>query len=253
MYEEKITIIIVTYNAYPFVKSCLESVFAYTNPKHQIVVVDNYSNKKTRDFLIDLERKEKINLILNSSNKLWSPANNQGLKISDEDSQFCLLLNSDVEILKDNWILELQKPMKYKSIGITGTQHNFVPIQPTYCAVDGCCFMFRKSLLNKIGFLDEKFPWNGAGFVFTVAAWEKGSYYFHVNDSSLIIHYGKQSRIENKIQLNNTKVNVNSVIQNYNLIPKYDFYAYLKYRFGLFDINKYISSIRENNNPSQQP
>ena len=69
MHEEKITIIIVTYNAYPFVKSCLGSVFTYTNPKHQIVVVDNYSNKKTRDFLIDLEKKEKINLILNSSNK----------------------------------------------------------------------------------------------------------------------------------------------------------------------------------------
>ena len=183
---------------------------------------------------------------------MWSPANNQGLNICDEDSQFCLLLNSDVEIFKNNWISALQKPMRYKSIGITGSQYNFVPIKPTYGAVDGCCFMFRKSLLNKIGFLDEKFPWNGAGFIFTVAAWQKGFYYYYVNDSSLLVHYGKKSRIENNLQLNNTKVDLSNVIRDFNLIPEFDLYASLKYKIGLFDVNNYIDSVRKKNTCSQR-
>ena len=130
MSEGKVTIVIVTFNAYEYVKKCLESVLLYTNKKHQIVVVDNNSDSLTRNYLIELKKLKKIDLILNKSNKLWSPANNQGLNICDEDSQFCLLLNSDVEIFKNNWISALQKPMRYKSIGITGSQYNFVPIKP---------------------------------------------------------------------------------------------------------------------------
>lgn len=247
MNEEKVTIVIVTYNAFDYVKRCLKSVIENTQGTHQIIVVDNNSDKNTQDYLINLENDKKIKLVLNKSNRLWSPANNQGLKISDKDSKYCLLLNSDVEILKDNWIYELQKPMKEETIGISGTQYNFSPIKPTYGGIDGCCFMFKKILLNKIGYLDENYPWNGAGFVFIVSAWEKGWYYYHVNDPSILIHYGKKSRKDNNLNLKNISVDKYNVIREFNLVPKYDFIANLKYKLGIFNINNYFNRERNNN------
>ena len=246
MNEEKVTIVIVTYNAFDYVKRCLKSVIVNTHEIHQIIVVDNNSDKNTQDFLINLENDKKIKLVLNKSNRLWSPANNQGLKISDEDSKYCLLLNSDVEILKDSWIYELQKPMKEKTIGISGTQYNFSPIKPTYGGIDGCCFMFKKFLLNKIGYLDENYPWNGAGFIFIVSAWEKGWYYYHVNDPSILIHYGKKSRKDNNLNLKNVSVDKYDIIREFNLIPKYNFIANFKYKLGFFNINNYIKRKRNN-------
>ena len=55
MSEGKVTIVIVTFNAYEYVKKCLESVLLYTNKKHQIVVVDNNSDSLTRNYLIELK------------------------------------------------------------------------------------------------------------------------------------------------------------------------------------------------------
>ena len=43
-------------------------------------------------------------------------------------------------------------------IGQTGTKHNFQPLMPTYGALDGCCLMIRKSLLDDIGHFDETIP-----------------------------------------------------------------------------------------------
>lgn len=236
--EEKVSIIIVTYNTLNYVTKCVESVLANTDPKHEIIIVDNASEKPTRDYVSSIQEHPNIKLILNNENRLWSPANNQGLKASADDSQFCLLLNSDVEVFKPNWLEALQKPMfQYKNVGITGTQFNFVPVKPTYGAIDGCCFMIRKSLLDEIGLLDERFPWNGAGAIFTYNAWAHDWYYYHVDDPGLLIHYGKRSRISNQLQLQNQKIEKFQVMQEAGLKPEYDLFAYIQNFLNKFKVN----------------
>jgi GT2 family glycosyltransferase len=109
--EKKVSIIIVTYNALDYVKKCLESVLANTDPMHEIIVVDNHSAAPTRQYVQSLRNYPNVKLILNKENRLWSPANNQGLKASASDAKFCLLLNSDVEVFSPSWLRELQHPM----------------------------------------------------------------------------------------------------------------------------------------------
>lgn len=239
MQEEKISIVVVTYNALDYVSRCLESVLTNTDSTHEIIVVDNASDKPTRDYVISMKQHPNVRVILNNQNRLWSPANNQGITASAHDAKFCLLLNSDVEVLRSNWLEKLQEPMmKYPKVGITGTQYNFSPIKPTYGAIDGCCFLIRKQLLNEIGLLDEKYPWNGAGYVFTQKAWANGWYYYHVNDQTLLIHHGKRSRVGNQIYLQNQKVDKLEVCREMGLNPSYDFFAYALHFFKLFSINR---------------
>ncbi|MCB0686934.1 MAG: glycosyltransferase family 2 protein [Saprospiraceae bacterium] len=240
--EKKTSIIIVTYNTLDYVKKCIESVLLHTSKSHEIIIVDNASENPTKNYVQGLGNNENIKIILNNENRLWSPANNQGLKHASADSEFLLLLNSDVEVFKNNWITSLQQPMlKWSNVGITGTQYNFDPVWPTLGAIDGCCFMIRRKLVNEIGLLDERYPWNGAGSVFTYNAWKKGWLYYHIEDQTLLIHYGKRSRYSNNFQLKNQKVPKFEVLRQIGFKPKYAIIPYFKNKLGIFNINDYLN------------
>lgn len=242
--EGKTSIIIVTFNTLDYVRRCLESVLEHTLGRHEIIIVDNASEQPTRDFVIHQGRHPNVKVILNKENRLWSPANNQGILNASFDSEYLLLLNSDIEVFKDNWINSLQEPMrKWSNVGITGIQFNFDPVWPTLGAIDGCCFMIRRQLIKEIGLLDEQYPWNGAGAVFTYQAWKKGWYYYHVDDPSLLIHYGKRSRYSNNLQLKNQKVPRFSVMREIGLKPKYAVIPYLKNRMHRLNINDYLETM----------
>lgn len=236
--EEKTAIIIVTYNAYEYVKKCMESVLHLTDPNHEIIIIDNNSDYQTRDYIKSFSSNDRINIILNEENRLWLPAVNQGLKIIAEDTKYCLLLNSDIEIYKGNWVQTIQQPMlENASIGITGTHYNFLPLKPTYGAIDGCCFMFRRALIDKLGYFDENYPWNGAPFIYTALAWKLGQYFFHIKDDSILYHYGKKSRLENRTQLKNLKVDYQHVMREAGLKPSFDILAIISNKLNLFNIN----------------
>lgn len=239
--SSKVTIVIVTYNALDYVEKCIESVLQHTDPKHEILVVDNASQQPTVSYLKHKSKEGRIKLILNRENRLWSPANNQGLKAASDDSEFLLLLNSDVEIFSSTWIDEILRPFdEYANVGITGTQFNFDPVKPMLGAIDGCCFMIKKSLIEKIGYLDENYPWNGAGSVYTYNAWKNGWFYYHIDNPELLVHYGKRSRINNNIQLKNQKVDKFTVLRKLGFKPRYALLAYAKYKLGILDINRYL-------------
>ncbi len=240
--EGKTSIIIVTYNALDYVRQCLDSVLKYTAPKHEIVVVDNASDEPTRMFLQETARQHAmIRLIQNEENRLWSPGNNDGLRAMSPDSEFALLLNSDTKVLGPAWLQKLQAPFRSsQKIAVTGIQHNFVPIAPMYGAIDGCCFMFPRQLLTEVGYLDEAYPWNGSGFIFSVHAWAKGYKYYHVTDEDVLIHYGKRSRMANMTQLQNQKVDTFAVMTSAGLRPRWAPVAFLTNALGRFNANRTI-------------
>jgi GT2 family glycosyltransferase len=246
--EQKTTIIIVTFNAYNYVKKCLESVLKHTNSIHDVIIIDNKSDAKTREYVKSYSSVDRVKIILNEKNVLWCPACNQGFKQASNDTKFVVLLNSDVEIHKNDWIFKLQKPMlNNEVIGQTGTKYNFQPIKPTYGALDGCCLMIKKSLLDDIGYFDEDYPWNGAPYIFTQKAWKKGIKYFHIIDKQLITHFGRKSRLDKNIQLKNNYIDKKAIISNEGLVPVYDIYSWLLNKISIFDINKklYSKSISE--------
>ncbi len=237
--EQKTTIIIVTYNAYDYVKRCIESVIKYTSSLHDIILIDNKSDQKTRNYVKSFSSDKRFNIILNKKNILWCPACNQGFKKASSDSQFIVLLNSDIEIHRSDWLLRLQNPMLDNNIiGLTGIKYNFQPIKPTYGALDGCCLMIRKTHLDELGYFDENYPWNGAPYIFTQKAWKKGIKYYYINDQKLLTHFGKKSRLDKNIQLKNNPIDKRSIIVKEGLKPKLDIFSWILYKISFFDINK---------------
>ena len=237
--EQKTTIIIVTYNAFRYVKKCLESVLKNTRPTHDIIIIDNKSDMKTREYVKSFSKFENFKVILNDKNVLWCPACNQGFKDASPDTKFFVLLNSDVEIHDNDWIFQLQKPMlENELIGQTGTKYNFQPLMPTYGALDGCCLMIRKTLLDDIGHFNEDYPWNGAPFIFTQKAWKRGIKYYYVDEQKMVTHHGRKSRVETNTQLKNNYIDKKAVISKEGLVPDIDIYSWLLNKFSIFNINK---------------
>lgn len=149
-----VSIIVLAYNALEYVKLCINSLSSTTGVDYNVIVVDNASDKDTKKFLHQAKLCNKIDVLCNlESNRLFSKGNNVGVKISPEESDYILLLNSDVEILDPLW---LKKLIDRHKKGIT-----------TYGACvgskfpnrgDGYCFLIDRKLYEK-HWLDESFPW----------------------------------------------------------------------------------------------
>ncbi len=94
----KISVIIVSYNVYPFLDNCLRSVRqAMEGIDGEIIVVDNASVDRT-PALVRLHFPEVI-LIANEGNVGFAKANNQGISIAK--GEYVLLLNPDT-VLSEN-------------------------------------------------------------------------------------------------------------------------------------------------------
>ena len=93
--NKKISIIIPNYESLDQIKICIDSVLSNESQELlDIIVVDNNSGDEVKEYLINLESEGKIRLILNKVNYGFSYAVNQGINISEKDSDI-LLLNND--------------------------------------------------------------------------------------------------------------------------------------------------------------
>lgn len=189
-----VSIVIVTYNAPHHVRKCLADVRARTAVPFEFVIVDNASEAETRDFLRAQEGEPDVRLILNDDNRLWSAGCNQGIQATDPRSQYLLLLNSDVEVLRDDWLDVMIRLMESEPrVGIVGPVHRRVEIGPLYGFIDGQCMLFRRAVLDQVGLLDEKrWPWGGGAAEFAVAAYARGWIYKAVHPEDAIIHHHRE-------------------------------------------------------------
>ncbi|MCB0207978.1 MAG: glycosyltransferase [Anaerolineae bacterium] len=178
------SIIIVTYNNLKLTQLCLESIIRNTTyPRYEIIIVDNHSTDGTRNYLRYLTRRfTHVSVILNSENRGFAAANNQGLK--QAAGERLVLLNSDTVVPK-GWLVSLLAHLRDPQIGLVGPVTNFIgneaKIEVPYVhlqhmarfaakhmlAHQGQCFdihvlaMFcvglRRDVFEAIGWLDEQF------------------------------------------------------------------------------------------------
>ena len=95
--SKKISIIIPNYGSLEQIKMCINSVLSNESPELlDIIVVDNNSGDEVCNYLINLESEGKIKLILNDINYGFSYAVNQGINISEKDSDILLLNNNAI-------------------------------------------------------------------------------------------------------------------------------------------------------------
>lgn len=87
-----ISISIASYNTADLLKRCLNSIYKHTKGlKFEVIVVDN----RSKDRSVEMVKKNfpRVKIIANKTNKFFSKANNQALKIAS--GKYFLILNSD--------------------------------------------------------------------------------------------------------------------------------------------------------------
>ncbi|PIE63946.1 MAG: hypothetical protein CSA24_03375, partial [Deltaproteobacteria bacterium] len=184
---DAVSIIVLTWNALEYTRRCAESLLRHTDPRHEILFVDNGSRADTIAYLQELEREHaRVRVILNGENLGFAGGNNVGLAAAR--GRHVCLLNSDtvvtagwldpmVRALDDDPRVGLVGPM---TNSITGPQKlDSVPydektldgledfaaqlaerldgqVVPTLWVV-GFCVLIRGTLLEQIGGLDTSF------------------------------------------------------------------------------------------------
>lgn len=92
--NKKISVIIPSFKLLDDLKECIEAILSFNSDLIDIIVVDNNSEEKIRNYLKSLSDGGKIMYVQNEINYGFTYAIEQGISISDENSDI-LLLNND--------------------------------------------------------------------------------------------------------------------------------------------------------------
>lgn len=182
---KKVSIIIVNWNGLHHLKKCLPTLIKINYPNYEIVVVDNYSNDGSLEYIN--KNYPKCRVIQNKRNLGFAGGNNVGYKKAK--GGYILFLNNDTYVTKtfvtemvnvlesDSSIAGVQAKIysmdhhnKLDSIGAfltnTGFLYHYRYLQEDQVKYDkeiylytakGACMMFRKSIIEKVGLFDEDF------------------------------------------------------------------------------------------------
>ncbi len=119
-----VSIIVVCYNKLELTDACLRSLEKNTHYKNfEIIVVDNNSRDATPEYLTEwAKRGDNRRIILNSDNRGFAAANNQGLRIAR--GEYLVLLNNDTYVTP-GWLGTLVRHLQRKdSVGLVGPVTN---------------------------------------------------------------------------------------------------------------------------------
>jgi GT2 family glycosyltransferase/glycosyltransferase involved in cell wall biosynthesis len=187
--QPKVSVIVLSYMNWAFTEATLRSVLSLSDYDNlEIVVVDNGS---TDDVVRELKRfcnrDARLRLILNGENLGYAAGNNVGLREASGD--YVILLNNDTFVTK-GWVADLIRPLKLNAgVGLVSPTTNNIgneqKITIQYRTMEEMaraarafvrhharerfetdsvaffCAATRRDVLEKVGFLDEKF---GLGF-----------------------------------------------------------------------------------------
>lgn len=213
----KTSIIILSYNTLEYTKLCIESIRKYTKSlMYEIIVVDNASVDGSVDWL---KAQRDLICIFNDENQGFPKGCNQGIAVSSGSE--ILLLNSDTVVSKywlENLIIALYSSEKTGAVGcVTNSCSNFQAIEVSYKSLSemysfaeqynksnpkswekrlklvGFCFLIKRSVVEKIGGLDERFsPGNYEDDDYSLRIIEAG-YELVLCKDTFIHHFGSTS------------------------------------------------------------
>lgn len=184
-----LAIIIVNWNSFEVTANCLETLRILEYPNYKTVVVDNGSND---DSVAELgKRFPEVILLQNSENLGFTGGNNTGIQYAlDQGFEYIMLLNNDTLVppgfassligrLEANPQLGAVQPkimynqerhviwnaggifepffFLFKTCGLDETDQGQYDTPGEVDWITGCCFLTRRSIVEKIGLLDQKF------------------------------------------------------------------------------------------------
>ena len=182
----KVSVVTPNYNGEKFLKAFFDSLNEDSEYIGEVIIVDNGSVDKSKEFINGNSFNFPVVLIENSQNLGFAPAVNQG--ISKAKNEFIFSLNNDTEIKKGSIkhmvdlissredIFSVQaKMLQYDNKELiddvgdeynllawtkkTGENHNtneFVNVEEIFSSCAGAA-LYRKSLLEELGMFDDNF------------------------------------------------------------------------------------------------
>ena len=181
-----VSVIVVNWNGKPFLKECLSSLVTQTYSPFEVFLVDNGSTDDSVDFVS--QNFPQIQLVRLSANTGFAGGNFKGLEVSQ--GKFIGLLNNDTRA-DEKWLENLIQPMiDDPAVGICASQliidssgkldsagdglttwgvgfkrgferdpSLFVLQEQVFGASAAAC-LYRKTMLEEVGFLDSDFFFN---------------------------------------------------------------------------------------------
>jgi len=170
-------IIIPIWNQLIFTKDCLEHILKNTKYSYRLILVDNASDRETKEYLEKFasDHSDKTKLIRNEENLGYIKAINQGLAISDA-SYVCMMNNDTVPA--PGWLERMVEfAVAHPDVGLINPQcggHGNTPVDTyakslerhrgEYMEMNQCqgfCMLVPREVIKKIGNLDEAFGVGG--------------------------------------------------------------------------------------------
>lgn len=196
----EVSIIIVTWNGRQFLKDCLDAVMAQTITNFEVIVVDNGSSDDSVNFV--RENYQNVKVLPLDENRGFTGGNCAGYEVAK--GRFIALLNNDTRV-EPAWIEELIRAMQtHPEVGIcasriiidgtelidsagdlfttafSGTKVGHLQrsslFGKTHEVHGGCAaaILYRRSMLEQIGFLDDDFFFNHEDTDLNLRAWLAG-------------------------------------------------------------------------------
>lgn len=239
----KVDIIIPIYNAFDFVKKCIETVVEHTDlTEHTLLLINDKSTDERilplLNSFIGNHKAFNIKLINNKNNQGFVQTVNIGMRYSHRD---VILLNSDTEVTK-NWLNKIQNYAYSKPAVATVTplsnnatlasvpnfmSENALPpnttleeyaniiekcslnLSPEIPTAHGFCMYIKREAIDDLGFFDEKTFEKGYGEEndFSYRCLQAG-YRHLLCDNTYIYHKGTQSFSQEKTELENNHLQI---------------------------------------------
>lgn len=189
-----VSIILLCYNKAPYTRACIESVLATRPADFELVVVDNGSTDETPALLAEMQARAQaagvgFNLIATRANIGCSTARNTAVAAARGSE--IVFLDNDTVIPDPGWLAKLRAVLlSAPDVAVVGPKicypfepHNiqcagvaispsgrvlfrgrgqpahdprYARVEPVQCLISAC-FIFRRSLYDEIGGLDEAF------------------------------------------------------------------------------------------------
>lgn len=223
----RVTVVVVSWNALPLLKQCLPSVAATDYPNLEVVLADNASTDGSAAWVADAL--PAVRVLRHPENWLFCRGNNEAVR--QTEGRYVVLLNNDVEV-PPGWLAPLVEAMerepsvaavqpkllqhtdrsRFEYAGACGgflDRHGypftrgrlFDTMERDHGQYDDACDIFwatgaaltlRRSALNTVGLLDERFEMHMEEIDLCWRLWRAG-YRVRVEPASEVYHIGGSS------------------------------------------------------------
>lgn len=153
----KLSVCLPTFGALDYTKMCLESIPKNTDSEYEIVIVDDCSPDNTREFLDTLDCKKIYHEVNQGISKTWNDL------IDNSNGDYICIINSDI-LFTPHWDTPLIEALERYEVSSPYHTMNEIPKDfpegkdrvANILPVLGCCFMFKRELIDKIGHFPEE-------------------------------------------------------------------------------------------------